>query len=269
MLGRRGAAWLLAAPPIAWLVGFFLLPLGLIAAFSLRAGSGVGGAADGWTVSLEQFAELLGTPAFLRLLGVSVLVALGGGRAWRPSLAYPVAYFLTFRAGSPRAALPHAAPHPVRGELPAAGHGLEAHARPGGRASTPLLSWLGLTDEPVSLLLYSRPAVIITLVYVWIPFAALPIYAAMQRIERGAARGGGGPRGRAVGAVLPRHRAAQPARRDRRVLHGLHPDRRRVRDPGPRRRHRRDHVRQHHPGLLHPLGELGRWARRWRCSCWR
>ena len=47
-----------------------------------------------------------------------------------------------------------------------------------------LLGTLGLTEEPIGLLLYSRPAVIITLVYVWIPFAALPIYAAMQRIDR-------------------------------------------------------------------------------------
>src|ERR671919_2769460 len=47
-----------------------------------------------------------------------------------------------------------------------------------------LLATIGLTDEPVALLLYSRPAVVITLVYVWVPFAALPIYAAMQRIDR-------------------------------------------------------------------------------------
>ena len=42
-----------------------------------------------------------------------------------------------------------------------------------------------LTSEPLDLLLYSRAAVIMTLIYVWIPFAALPIYAAMQRIDRG------------------------------------------------------------------------------------
>jgi spermidine/putrescine transport system permease protein len=47
------------------------------------------------------------------------------------------------------------------------------------------LQYIGLTAEPLDLLLYSRAAVIIALVYVWIPFAALPIYAAMQRINRG------------------------------------------------------------------------------------
>ena len=43
----------------------------------------------------------------------------------------------------------------------------------------------GLIDEPLDLLLYSRAAVVITLIYVWIPFAALPIYASLQRIDRG------------------------------------------------------------------------------------
>ncbi len=33
-------------------------------------------------------------------------------------------------------------------------------------------------------MLYSRSTVIVTLIYVWIPFAALPIAAGLQRIER-------------------------------------------------------------------------------------
>jgi spermidine/putrescine transport system permease protein len=38
-------------------------------------------------------------------------------------------------------------------------------------------------SEPVDALLYNRGAVVITLVYVWIPFAALPILAALQRVD--------------------------------------------------------------------------------------
>jgi spermidine/putrescine transport system permease protein len=44
--------------------------------------------------------------------------------------------------------------------------------------------WIGVIDEPIGLLLYSQAAVVITLIYVWIPFAALPIYAALQRVDR-------------------------------------------------------------------------------------
>jgi spermidine/putrescine transport system permease protein len=182
VLGRQGALRFLAGPPFAWLALFFLLPLLLIAAFSLRAGSGALGPGDPWSPTTEQYAEVLGTPAFVRLLGVSVLMAAGiAGLA--TVLAYPVAYFLTFRAGS-RAALyltlllvPFAVSYLLRVMA------WKLMLGPEGGINS-LLSSLGLTDEPLQLLLYSRPAVIVTLVYIWIPFATLPIYAAMQRIDR-------------------------------------------------------------------------------------
>jgi spermidine/putrescine transport system permease protein len=182
MLGRRRILPFLAGPPLVWLGLFFVVPLVLIALFSLRAGSGALGPSDPWQASLDHYAEVLGTPAFVRLLGVSVLTAgLIAGLA--TVLAYSIAYFLTFRAGS-RAALyltvlliPFAVSYLLRVMAWRLMLGPE-----GGINS--LLQALGLTDEPLRLLLYSRPAVVITLVYVWIPFAALPIYAAMQRIDR-------------------------------------------------------------------------------------
>lgn len=182
MLGRRGTLRFLVAPSFAWLVLFFLVPLLLIGAFSLRVGSGALGPSDPWALSAEQFGKILGTPAFMRLLGVSVLMAVGiAGVA--TILAYPVAYFLTFRAG-PRAPMfltlllvPFAVSYLLRVMA------WKLMLGPEGGINS-LLGTLGLTDEPIELLLYSRPAVIITLVYVWIPFATLPIYAAMQRIDR-------------------------------------------------------------------------------------
>jgi spermidine/putrescine transport system permease protein len=69
------------------------------------------------------------------------------------------------------------------------------------------LEFIGLIDEPLDLLLYSRAAVILTLIYVWIPFATLPIYAAMQRIDRGhleaAADLGAGPWSRFRRVTIP------------------------------------------------------------------
>jgi spermidine/putrescine transport system permease protein len=70
-----------------------------------------------------------------------------------------------------------------------------------------LLTTAGVVDEPATLLLYSRAAVIITLIYVWIPFAALPIYAALQRIDRShleaAADLGAGPWTRFLRVTVP------------------------------------------------------------------
>ena len=183
MLGRRSSQKLLVAPPLAWLVIFFVIPLLLIAVFSLRSESGVVSPTAPWTPSLDQYEEVLGTPAFLRLLGESVLVA-AAIASLATVVAYPIAYFLAFRAGrrAPMYLTVLLIPFAVSYLLRVMAWKLMLGPQ-GGINS--VLELVGLTEEPVGLLLYSRPAVIITLVYVWIPFAALPIYAAMQRIERG------------------------------------------------------------------------------------
>lgn len=205
MLGRRGSAWLLAVPPLAWLLLFLGVPLVLIAGYSLRSGSGALGPDTPWAFSVDHYASVLGTPAFVRLLGISVLVA-AGVAAVATVLAYPIAYFLTFRAGT-RAPLyltllliPFAVSYLLRVMA------WKLMLGPEGGINW-FLEALGLTEEPIGLLLYSRPAVVITLVYVWIPFATLPIYAAMQRIRRehleAAADLGAGPWSRFARVTVP------------------------------------------------------------------
>jgi len=205
VLGRRGTLPLLVGPPLVWLALLFVAPLILIVAFSLRPESGVVNAADPWNPSLVQYSKVLGTPAFLRLLGVSALMALGIAVA-ATILAYPLAYFLAFRART-RATLflalllvPFAASYLLRIMA------WKLVLGPAGAVNS-LLSSAGLISEPLDLLLYSRGAVVITLVYVWIPFAALPILASLQRIERSqleaAADLGAGPWTRFRRVTLP------------------------------------------------------------------
>ena len=43
--------------------------------------------------------------------------------------------------------------------------------------------YVRIIQEPLPALLYNRSAVVLTLIYVWIPFATLPILAALQRID--------------------------------------------------------------------------------------
>jgi spermidine/putrescine transport system permease protein len=45
------------------------------------------------------------------------------------------------------------------------------------------LHWTGLTSQPVSFFLYDRPAVILVLVYLYFPFAALTLYASLERFD--------------------------------------------------------------------------------------
>ena len=98
------------------------------------------------------------------------------------ALAYPLAYFLTFHAG--RAAgiclvvlmIPFWTSFLLRIMSWKFLLGSEG-------VLVSLLQYVGVIAAPLGALLYSRTAVVIALVYVWIPIAALPIYAALSRIE--------------------------------------------------------------------------------------
>src|SRR5947199_8435886 len=48
------------------------------------------------------------------------------------------------------------------------------------------VTWVGLrsADHPISALLYSRFAVMLVLAYVWLPFVALPIFVALENVDR-------------------------------------------------------------------------------------
>ncbi|MGH2357522.1 MAG: ABC transporter permease [Candidatus Limnocylindria bacterium] len=205
MLGRRGALRFLAVPPYIWLTVLFVLPVLLIIAISFRPELGPIDFDDPWAPTLIQYQRIWDTPAYLRLLGISVLMAVGITAA-ATILAYPIAYFLAFRARE-RAPLylilllvPFAVSYLLRVMAWRLMLGHEG-------AVNSFLLWLGVIAEPLDLFVYSRAAVMITLIYVWIPFTALPIYAALQRIDRGhleaAADLGAGPWSRFFRITLP------------------------------------------------------------------
>ena len=200
----RRRLWAVIAPPTLWLGAFLVAPLLLLSAYSFRAG--VGGALfRNWVPTLEQYRILLATPAFLRLLAVSagmaLLVAL-----LATLLAYPVAYYLVFRVRA------RAGVYVVLLLIPFwISYLLRVMAwkvilGEGGAVNSLLLS-LGLIHEPISALFYSRLAVVVTLVYVWTPFVALPIIATLYRIDRAlleaAASLGASPRQRFWRVTVP------------------------------------------------------------------
>jgi len=45
------------------------------------------------------------------------------------------------------------------------------------------LQAVGITDEPVSILLFNRPAVVLVLVYLYFPFAVLALYVALEQFD--------------------------------------------------------------------------------------
>ena len=112
------------------------------------------------------------------------------------------------------------------------------------------LEWTGLTSQPVGLFLYDRPAVILVLVYLYFPFAALTLYASIERFDWDAAARCDGPGGTAADRDPPDpDPAGAPRNRDGDHLR-LHPDPRRVPDASDHRRHRRRDDRKSRRELL-------------------
>ena len=180
MLTRRAAFWFLSLLPLVWLGLFFTAPLALMAAFSFRADLS-GELLQGFTPTLAQYARVASVPSYARLLGLSAGMALIVAVS-AAVLAFPIAYFLAFRAGK-RAGfylilllIPFWTSYLLRVMA------LKLMLGSNGVVNSFLL-YFGLIHEPVSLLLYNRSAVVLTLVYVWVPFATLPILAALQRID--------------------------------------------------------------------------------------
>ena len=46
------------------------------------------------------------------------------------------------------------------------------------------LLWTGITDAPISWLLYSQFTVMLVLAYIWVPFVALPVFVSLDNLDR-------------------------------------------------------------------------------------
>ena len=179
-LDRRATFRFLYLPPLLWLGAFFLIPLLLMFVYSFRPDMR-GDFFGGWQPTLKQYVQLASTGSYWRLLGISAVISSVISLA-AVALSYPIAYFLAFHAQR-RAGLylilllvPFWTSYLLRVMAWKIMLGTEG-------VINSLLQYLHLIDEPLSFLLYNRNAVILTLIYVWIPFATLPILAALQRID--------------------------------------------------------------------------------------
>ena len=176
---RRRTFWFLSLPAAAALAVFLVLPLLFMVALSVRPDLS-GELLGPFTPTLKHFEKVADTPSYWNLLFLSTLMALGVATV-ATLAAYPLAYFLAFRAGK-RAGLylilllvPFWTSYLLR--VMAWRLMLDSSG-----AINSVLTGLGLTAEPLDLL-YNRFAVVVTLIYVWIPFAMLPILAGMGRID--------------------------------------------------------------------------------------
>src|SRR5258708_10725811 len=98
MSKRNTAGWFLIAVPSIWLIVFFVTRVLLMGVMSVRPDMEGSILSFGWTPTFDNYLSVFQSESYLGLLWLSVqlaaLVAL-----ITTVLAYPLAYFLAFRAG--------------------------------------------------------------------------------------------------------------------------------------------------------------------------
>jgi spermidine/putrescine transport system permease protein len=176
--GRALAPYLLILPGSGWMLLFFLLPIATLAITSLESGDFINGFEFTWNFGNYSNGFGLYSTQFLHAVefgGAATIVAL--------VVAYPAAYWIAFHAGSRKSAyllavlLPFFVSFVIR-----------------------TLSWAMLLSDngplfgplksahllPLDFRVLATPvAVIGGLAYTFFPFMLLPVYASLEKIDRG------------------------------------------------------------------------------------
>ncbi|HZF57718.1 MAG TPA: ABC transporter permease [Rubrobacter sp.] len=182
MRGDKGHGWSprlagLLAPVTIWLGLFFLVPLLLILAYSFGTSGIYGGITLGFNPSnyLKVFdplyLEIIGRTFFIAALNTLLCLALG----------YPLAYFIVFKGRRWRNALVLLVMVPFWTSLLIRAYAWVVILGGNGVANR-TLQFLGITDEPLTLI-FTPEAVLMGMVYSYLPFMVLPLYAALEKFD--------------------------------------------------------------------------------------
>ena len=174
---RRLPGWLLALPAGAWLLVFFAVPILILGAYSLMPRGIYGGVESGFT--LEHYRRFF-DPLYLAILGRTTLAALLCTVICL-LLGYPVAYAIA-RAGRWKNLLLFLVVLPFWTSVLVRTFAMIFLLRDTGLINTLLIS-AGVIEKPLTLL-YTHGAVMAGLVYTFLPFMVLPIYASLEKHDR-------------------------------------------------------------------------------------
>ncbi len=192
--GRQGRSLLLLGPAAAFYVVFFLIPLALLVVYSFYTVDQVKlQIAPGF--SLTNYRAALSGSLYLNVLLRTVLLGFAVG-VIVVVLAYCFAYIATFVFPNQRELLLFLLLASIFGGYLVRIYAWRTILGDQGLINS-LLLWLGVVKEPLRFLLFSRLAVLITLVNFLLPFGVLPLYGALQNVPRDVLESardlGGGP----------------------------------------------------------------------------
>lgn len=175
---ETGKGLALSAPATLYVGLLVAVPLCILVAYSFWTQNYV---EIDRTLTWANYQEAFTDPLVRHLMIRSIVIA-GAVTLATVCLAYPIAYFIAFRTQKKTLwllliTIPFWSSYLLRvfsWKLILGFNGVMNSA---------LIS-LGLIQEPLTFLLYNEFAVVLTLAHAWAPFAILPIYVSLQKIDR-------------------------------------------------------------------------------------
>jgi len=163
-------------PARVWLLALFLAPLAIICAYSLLTRGVYGGVERPWT--LENYRRLI-DPLYGAILLRSILLS-AAATAICIVLAFPLALFIS-RATRRKSLYLHLVILPFWTSFLVRTYAWMFLLRDTGLVNTTLIG-VGFLRQPLPLL-YNEGAVLLGLVYGFLPFMVLPLYATLERMD--------------------------------------------------------------------------------------
>jgi spermidine/putrescine transport system permease protein len=179
---NRSVFWTLAAPGSFWLLVFFLIPLGILFVMSFSGKAVVNG-----EISITDYDYLTGIGNYIRSVEPLYLTIMWKS-IWVSALAtllclvtaYPIAFGICFAPDRWKPLLLMLVVLPFWINLLIRTYALIAVFRTQGYVNQ-VLGWAGLGPYEM---LYNNFAVIFGLIYVYMPFMVLPLYATIERLDK-------------------------------------------------------------------------------------
>ena len=177
--GEGMAGWLLVSPSFAYALLLLAAPIAAILVLSL------------WTqndlvldpsLTLANYREAWTNPLY-RVLMLRSLWISGAVTLITVLLAYPIAYYVSFHGGRHKALWLFLITIPFWTSYLLRVFAWKVILGTGGVLNSGLVG-LGVISEPLPWLLYNSGAVVVTLAHAWAPFAILPIYASLEKLDR-------------------------------------------------------------------------------------
>ena len=236
---KRHGKWFIVLPPLLFLAVFFLIPFAFALVISLADTAvrvppftDILSMTPDWhihlTFNLGNFKylftdEVYGLSYFysIKTAFFSTLICL--------ALGYPMAYAIACTSKSTQSILLLLIILPFWTSFLLRVYALEGIIRETGLLNSALL-WLGVIHHPLQIMRTSL-AVYLGIIYSYLPFMVLPLFATLEKLDHSLLEASAGPRQPAMASFHRRNASPVRSRHHRGFHAGIHTGHRRIRDP--------------------------------------